>query len=558
MSAFGGRCRGVEFVRRLTRSAIVPVVTVATIFGLGHSDVAAASLSLTATPATVMEGDSFELGISGEGAGPFVQIFRDGETWPLRTCLVWNGPCATTYTGGYSLDGQPQTLHFTGQEMDNTLAITQQTSLDLTVQRRPVKVTLASSDPSNTFYTTDLPITLSAGTDYPSWNPFYLEIYDTDHQDPRSDSALTVCHAVGSPCEMPAYLPPGLHHYIAKVVSYSDGGPYTLASSPVLELDVFAPGAKIHGYNAVELARELERNGLCDQLDLMPAEGTHLTRSTLSDEAIACETAVQAGWSWGRIVAFINAGMLGLGLTHPAATTEGPVPHPPETPRLGGGTSTAPTPTQLSPSWPLEDLTDVLLAQNPDVLPQMDEDERRATITEVADECLWLEARAGEQDPEDECKSTPIFASGSDVAEATTHDLDALDTWPLWVRLNYEYGTSKPGSEWYKLAQWSDLYASAGCAAKAGDEDCDEYPFFASEQGGPLAQPTPHLAPIDADDNRTQGGFYNGFRASCGLTTGTLQPEGNSRGGSAFLAVPLPVVFQRPTFWLCNAPLGGR
>jgi hypothetical protein len=143
-----------------------------------------------------------------------------------------------------------------------------------------------------------------------------------------------------------------------------------------------------------------------------------------------------------------------------------------------------------------------------------------------------------------ECMDKPGFASGEGVREATEHDIRALESHMPWVQLNYEDGATKPNRGWQ-----SDL-----CSDRESDEDCDEYPFFSSEQGGPLAVPEPHLEAIDSGDNRAQGGQYSGFRRLCGLRTGTPQPNSNSVGGSPFLAIPIPPSLNIDTWYGCKTP----
>lgn len=64
--------------------------------------------------------------------------------------------------------------------------------------------------------------------------------------------------------------------------------------------------------------------------------------------------------------------------------------------------------------------------------------------------CLWL-ASAAAINGAQKCGALPIFASGSDVPQATQHDLEALASpnGPEWVFLNYE-GPDKPGSGWQR------------------------------------------------------------------------------------------------------------
>jgi hypothetical protein len=156
----------------------------------------------------------------------------------------------------------------------------------------------------------------------------------------------------------------------------------------------------------------------------------------------------------------------------------------------------------------------------------------------IARKCLEYTARIG-YNSHDQCSSQPIFASGSDVPEATTHDIEALATYPGWVLLNYEYGETKQGAGWQS------------CPDQQPGQHCDEYPFFATEQGGPLARPLPHLKPIDATQNTSQGGMYRQFRSACDLTTGTPQVGANSIGGTRFLGIPVPPSLGVRTWYGC-------
>ena len=113
------------------------------------------------------------------------------------------------------------------------------------------------------------------------------------------------------------------------------------------------------------------------------------------------------------------------------------------------------------------------------------------------------------------------------------------------MKLNYEYGR---GKEAYQNREWYRSQ-SACTVSHDADEDCDEYPFWASEQGCPAGVPTPRLRYIDEDDNQWQGSRYGSFTISCGLVSGDPPESGNASGGTAFLVIPVPVV---PTDWLCN------
>jgi hypothetical protein len=128
------------------------------------------------------------------------------------------------------------------------------------------------------------------------------------------------------------------------------------------------------------------------------------------------------------------------------------------------------------------------------------------------------------------------------VPEATIHDLKAVATNPGWVNLNYESAADKevkvPNRKWFQ--------GIGGCAEEAAlGQQCDEYPFYATQQGGPGQTPPTSLEFIDGTDNRNQGGLYGAFVTSCKMA---------ERGSTnyAFLAISIPASLEIPTTRLCN------
>jgi hypothetical protein len=68
------------------------------------------------------------------------------------------------------------------------------------------------------------------------------------------------------------------------------------------------------------------------------------------------------------------------------------------------------------------------------------------------------------------------------VSKATSHGLKAVATSPEWVNLNYESAADKevkvPDRKWF--------VGQGGCAGERPiGQQCDEYPFYATQQGGP-------------------------------------------------------------------------
>lgn len=106
-----------------------------------------------------------------------------------------------------------------------------------------------------------------------------------------------------------------------------------------------------------------------------------------------------------------------------------------------------------------------------------------------------------------------------------------------WVGLNYRPSSETPGSRTWYLAE-------PECASVPAGDACDEYPFWATMQGGPYSPKRPHLEPINAKDNSDQGGLYGNFVTICRLTS-----------GDPFLGIPLAPELGIPTQTrVCNAP----
>jgi hypothetical protein len=304
--------------------------------------------------------------------------------------------------------------------------------------------------------------------------------------------------------------------------------------SPAWTLTANGPeSATVGDLDLAALAATAGGTDICTRLGLSPYK-TNVVEPTTSggDQWEACTTAVAAGATTLAIliaVADTPSGEENLYWLQSDVQRTTPAPGTPTTDE--DAKAPRPVPAPLLPS--IDDLASELTNLNP-TLTQGDADA-------IAHQCLFLTGRAG-LNGHQQCVQRRIFASGTDVAEATTHDLRALAHYSPWVQLNYELGSSKPGSGWQS------------CPDQVAGQQCDEYPFFSSEQGGPLAVPEPHLEPIAAFDNLSQGGHYNAFRSLCGLQTGTPDPTGlgNSTGGTPFLGIPIPPEWDIPTLKLCN------
>jgi hypothetical protein len=275
---------------------------------------------------------------------------------------------------------------------------------------------------------------------------------------------------------------------------------------------------------------------------------TRLGLSTVRTNVVGPNTSGGDQWEICTAMAAAGASTLAI-LTEVAQSFGGPEnlywligdlikesPEPETPPSSEDAKAPRPLPPPLLPE--VEKLADTLVQQNPEF--------DQWAADDVARQCRFLHWKAGRSP--DRCKLLPIFASGSDVAEATEHDLMALaGHWP-WLLLNREQSSTKPGEGWQ---------TTGGRCSPTVLRACHEYPFFGTEQGGPLASqrgPEPIIGLVLKGENSLQGTRYSQFVSACGMKTGTPDPTGatNSTGGDPFLSIPLPPEWNRPTLWMCN------
>ena len=164
-------------------------------------------------------------------------------------------------------------------------------------------------------------------------------------------------------------------------------------------------------------------------------------------------------------------------------------------------------------------------------------DEEKAQ--KVAERCLQGTMRAGKTEAAgaEVCEKLPIFLPGSEVGKAAEHDAKAISAEPKWVQLNYESAAAKERKK--ESRAWYTEFGGCPGTPEAGDQ-CDEYPFFASAEGGPpsVGKPMPSLEYVNGTQNELEGSQYSGFLAACRVEE-----------GGAFLVVPQP---ELPTSRLCN------
>jgi hypothetical protein len=161
------------------------------------------------------------------------------------------------------------------------------------------------------------------------------------------------------------------------------------------------------------------------------------------------------------------------------------------------------------------------------------------------------------------CEELPIFFPGrnnlgvSGTAPTTQHDWDAISgsggvdhSSPSWIQLNF---VSRPDRIDSGLNPgW---YNPSICQGVANQQDCDEYPFFASAQSGPASFAGPPGASVrllDYKDNRSQGSRYGWFARRCALVSGGADKNTAAEQGDPFLVIPIPSAAAPLTFGVCG------
>jgi hypothetical protein len=173
-------------------------------------------------------------------------------------------------------------------------------------------------------------------------------------------------------------------------------------------------------------------------------------------------------------------------------------------------------------------------------------------VREIVRQCEQNLAQWGDANglSDDACSTTPIFATGSDVAEATQHDLEAITANPEWFQLTFMPQDQKLAAIAPETRSWHQK--TSGCADKVIGQNCDEFPYFSSHEGVKFIdlgnrqlEPLVSLKSIDGRQNQLQGSWYGQFSNQCRLPAAT-SPTGRDQ---EFLVVPMKVT---PTMYLCT------
>lgn len=198
--------------------------------------------------------------------------------------------------------------------------------------------------------------------------------------------------------------------------------------------------------------------------------------------------------------------------------------------------------------------------------PEMDNGEANSIATRCRQ--LVQEARLASV-PDDHgtlrspCEVLPIYVPGTDAGAAAVHKLNSILAFPDRVNLHnssaavaqarlFAGGYMVAGYDLWrpKVPYDSDAYTSVGgaaCLPQSIGFECDEYPYAASQEGGPRGDPTDPskwtgftLSLVPQGDNQVDGNGYRAFKLdpACGLTNPS--PPGHAREGVSFLVIPMP------------------
>ena len=140
----------------------------------------------------------------------------------------------------------------------------------------------------------------------------------------------------------------------------------------------------------------------------------------------------------------------------------------------------------------------------------------------------------------DECATRNVFFSGSTTPESTAHDLSVVQDNPALTLLSYVTNAEKGAGP--AKPSWDEIPA---CEDKTALQQCDEFPFYSTEQGFPAF--TPSYLPIRAADNTRQGGLLAGFYNRCPSFDTARGSDGRN-----LIFIPLRAELQMPTFSWCG------
>lgn len=181
-------------------------------------------------------------------------------------------------------------------------------------------------------------------------------------------------------------------------------------------------------------------------------------------------------------------------------------------PSTGDPDGTQTSPTDLD--YVVDHLLELHRISHSDYAAYSPQEDELDAVREIAKQCLAMADTPGSTISRAACITAPrIFAPGGDVPSAAANDFFAItEINPPWFRVDYATGAEKlamqvsPG--WY-----------GSCGAKPVVEQCDEYPYYTTLQGGPgdAFSPPGWVAPIATADNQKEGNLWAGFVFVCAL-----------------------------------------
>lgn len=134
------------------------------------------------------------------------------------------------------------------------------------------------------------------------------------------------------------------------------------------------------------------------------------------------------------------------------------------------------------------------------------------------------------------CNGQAIFMPAGDMREASQHDLDAIGAGAP-MTLSYVSVTENLMQRGFSRGWYAGDSRCEGSGVDTGNE-CDEYPYFSTLQGGPLRATPPgigvSLRPISRDPNRWEGSALQAFYNACGLRSGPYPAR------ETFIVAPSP------------------
>lgn len=255
--------------------------------------------------------------------------------------------------------------------------------------------------------------------------------------------------------------------------------------------------------------------------------------SSLNDLQQYCETLRAQGIAWGTIANMIAASFGAHWLLVSQATDDDP-----QAPALDPRPPTPGAP--LSPRLPrveatTEEVLTALMMQRQRITGWefTDPANARAAARQVVLTCLRMSvlSLASNISPT-ECGRKAIFAPGHDVLEPAQHDWDAIRVQPSWGELTFATTAEKEGDGyvrgWYNRVAHATDCPDPRPVVNGAATDCDEYPFFASEEGGSESfdtKPQPSLRIVNAVQNQLEGRLWRNFAYACRIPSAPRQSQ---------------------------------